>query len=52
MIDGLRWMARWGATQVWVNTPEQNTGAVGFYERMGFELHPPGLQVLELDLGQ
>ena len=52
VIDGLRWMARWGATQVWVNTPEQNTGAVGFYERMGFELHPPGLQVLELDLGQ
>lgn len=52
VIDGLRWMARWGATQVWVNTPQQNTGALRFYESLGFELNPPGLQVLELDLGQ
>ena len=52
VVDGLRWLARWGATQTWVNTSQQNTGALRFYERLGFELHPPGLQVLELDLGR
>ena len=51
VIDGLKWMARWGATQAWVNTPQQNTGALRLYERLGFEQVPPGLQVLELDLG-
>ena len=52
VVDGLRWMARWGATQAWVNTPQHNTGALRLYERLGFEQVPPGLQVLELDLGQ
>ena len=52
VIDGLKWMARWGATQAWVNTPQHNTGALRLYERLGFEQVPPGLQVLELDLGQ
>ena len=52
VVDGLRWMARWGATQAWVNTPQHNTGALKLYERLGFEQVPPGLQVLELDLGQ
>ena len=52
VIDGLRWMARWGATHAWVNTPQHNTGALRLYERLGFEQVPPGLQVLELDLGQ
>lgn len=47
VIDGLRWMARWGATQAWVNTPLHNTGALRLYERLGFEQVPPGLQVLE-----
>ena len=47
VIEGLRWMARWGATQAWVNTPQHNTGALRLYERLGFELIPPGLQVLE-----
>ena len=51
VIDGLKWMARWGATQAWVNTPQHNTGALRLYERLGFELIPPGLQVLELVLG-
>ena len=49
-IDGLTWMARRGATQAWVNTPLHNTGALRLYERLGFELVPPGLQVLELVL--
>lgn len=52
VMDGLRWMARWGATQAWVNTPEHNSGALRLYEHLGFEQVPPGLQVLELDLGQ
>ena len=47
VIDGLRWMARWGVTQAWVNTPQHNTGALRLYERLGFEQVPPGLQVLE-----
>jgi ribosomal protein S18 acetylase RimI-like enzyme len=47
VIDGLRWMARWGATQAWVNTPQHNTGALRLYEHLGFELVPPGLQVME-----
>lgn len=52
VIDGLRWMARWGTTQAWVNTPQHNTEAVRLYERLGFEQVPPGLQVLELGLGE
>ena len=51
VIDGLVWMARRGATQAWVNTPQHNTAALRLYERLGFELIPPGLQVLELVLG-
>ncbi len=50
VIDGLRWMARRGATQAWVNTPQHNTGALRLYERLGFEQVPPGLQVLEMAL--
>ncbi|WP_419849665.1 GNAT family N-acetyltransferase [Candidatus Poriferisocius sp.] len=52
IIDGLRWMARWGATHAWVNTPQHNTRALRLYGRLGFEQVPPGLQVLELRLGQ
>ena len=50
VIDGLAWMARWGATQVWVNTPHHNASALRLYERLGFEPVTPGLQVLELTL--
>ncbi len=50
VIDGLRWMGRWGVSQAWVNTPHHNSGALRLYERLGFELVPPGLQVLELNL--
>ena len=52
VMDGLKWMARWGATHVWVNTPQHNTGALRLYERLGFEQVPSGLQVLELSLGE
>lgn len=52
VMDGLRWMARCGATQAWVNTPMHNTGALRLYERLGFELVPPGLQVLELSVDE
>ena len=50
VIDGLRWMARWGATQAWVNTPQHNAGALRLYEHLGFEQVSPGLQVLEIVL--
>lgn len=50
VMDGLRWMARWGATHVWVNTPEHNTGALRLYRSLGFEQVPPSLQVLEMVL--
>ncbi len=52
VINGLRWMARWGATHAWVNTPQHNAGALRLYGRLGFEQVSPGLQVLEMDLGQ
>ncbi len=50
VMDGLKWMARWGASHAWVNTPQHNLGALRLYEHLGFEQVPPGLQVLEIDL--
>ncbi len=50
VIDSLRWMARWGTAQAWVNTPHSNTAALALYERLGFDQVAPGLQVLEMDL--
>lgn len=44
--DGLRWLRRWGAKEVLVNTQETNTAAVRLYERLGFHQQADGLAVL------
>jgi GNAT superfamily N-acetyltransferase len=50
LIDGLRWMRRWGARHAVVNTQESNTAALGLYEKLGFRRQPAGLAVLETAL--
>ena len=40
VVDGLRWLRRWGAKEVLVNTQEANEAAVQLYEPLGFELRP------------
>lgn len=52
VVDGLRWLRRWGAKEVLVNTQEGNTSAVRLYERLGFRLRDDGLAVLRRALGQ
>ena len=52
VVDGLRWLRRWGAKEVLVNTQEGNEPAVRLYEALGFELRPEGLAVLRLALGE
>lgn len=46
VVDGLRWLRRWGAKEVLVNTQVGNEAAVRLYERLGFRLQPEGLAVL------
>lgn len=46
VVDGLRWLRRWGAKEVLVNTQEGNTAAVRLYEHLGFRRQPEGLAVL------
>lgn len=48
--DGLRWLRRWGAREVLVNTQESNTGALALYRALGFDHEPRGLAVLRRDL--
>lgn len=48
--DGLRWLRRWGAREVLVNTQESNAGALALYEALGFDRQPEGLAVLRRDL--
>ena len=52
VVDGLRWLRRWGAKEVLVNTQEGNDAAVRLYERLGFRLQPDGLAVLRRALGE
>ncbi len=52
VVDGLRWLRRWGAKEVLVNTQVGNDPAVHLYEALGFELRPDGLAVLRLALGE
>lgn len=52
VVDGLRWLRRWGATEVLVNTQEGNEAAVRLYERLGFHRQPDGLAVLRRSLGE
>ncbi|MBK9179933.1 MAG: GNAT family N-acetyltransferase [Acidimicrobiales bacterium] len=46
VIDGLRWMRRWGADQAVVNTQTDNDAALALYLALGFRLEPGGLAVL------
>lgn len=50
VADGLRWLRRWGAKEVLVNTQESNTDAVRLYERLGFRMQADGLAVLRRGL--
>ena len=52
VVDGLRWLRRWGAKEVLVNTQEGNDAAVRLYEALGFRLQPDGLAVLRRALGE
>jgi ribosomal protein S18 acetylase RimI-like enzyme len=51
VIDGLRWLRRWGVKQVLVNTQEANEPAVALYRHLGFRLQPEGLAVLRRRVG-
>ena len=51
LLDGLRWLRRWGARDALVNTQEGNVRSLRLYQRVGFVLQPDGLTVLRLDLG-
>ncbi|HEY9557648.1 MAG TPA: GNAT family N-acetyltransferase, partial [Acidimicrobiales bacterium] len=51
VLDGLRWLRRWGARDVLVNTQEENTAAVSLYQRLGFRLEADGLAVLHRRVG-
>jgi ribosomal protein S18 acetylase RimI-like enzyme len=50
VADGLRWLRRWGAHEVLVNTQVGNGPALALYEALGFRLQPDGLAVLRRDL--
>jgi GNAT superfamily N-acetyltransferase len=45
--DGLRWLRRWRAHQVFVNTQVDNEPALQLYAAAGFVALPEGLRVLE-----
>jgi GNAT superfamily N-acetyltransferase len=50
LVDGLRWLRRWGARDALVNTQEGNERSLRLYQRTGFVLQPEGLAVLRYDL--
>lgn len=50
VVDGLRWLRRWGAHEVLVNTQIDNHAALALYEALGFRRRPDGLAVLRRDL--
>ncbi|MCP3936945.1 MAG: GNAT family N-acetyltransferase [Actinomycetia bacterium] len=50
ILDGLRWMRRWGARHALVNTQVVNERAHSLYLHLGFVAEPHGLTVLEADL--
>lgn len=50
VLDGLRWLRRWGSREVLVNTQVGNDAAVALYEALGFCIQPEGLAVLRRDL--
>jgi GNAT superfamily N-acetyltransferase len=50
VVDGLRWLRRWGAREVFVNTQVDNAAALALYDALGFRLQPHGLAVLRREL--
>jgi ribosomal protein S18 acetylase RimI-like enzyme len=50
VLDGLRWLRRWGAREVLVNTQEDNFTALALYEALGFRRQPDGLAVLRREV--
>jgi ribosomal protein S18 acetylase RimI-like enzyme len=50
VVDGLRWLRRWRAERVVVNTQLDNAAALTLYERLGFHRQPVGLSVLSTGL--
>ena len=46
VLDGVRWLARWHARSVLVNTQESNATALALYESLHFRRKPEGLEVL------
>lgn len=50
VLDGVRWLARWRARTVLVNTQESNASALALYESLHFRLKPQGLTVLSTTL--
>jgi ribosomal protein S18 acetylase RimI-like enzyme len=49
--DSLLWSQRRGCTTLFVNTQETNARALSLYLRLGFELEPIGLAVLQFQIG-
>jgi len=52
VVDGLRWLRRWGAKEVLVNTQLGNDAAVRLYESLGFRHREEGLAVLRLTMAE
>ncbi|HZA00248.1 MAG TPA: GNAT family N-acetyltransferase, partial [Acidimicrobiales bacterium] len=50
LLDGLRWLRRWGARDALVNTQQGNDRSLRLYQRTGFVLQPGGLRVLRIEL--
>lgn len=50
LVDGLRWLRRWGARDALVNTQEDNDRSLRLYLRSGFVLQPDDLAVLRRSL--
>jgi GNAT superfamily N-acetyltransferase len=51
LVDGLHWLARWGAHDALVNTQLGNERSLRLYLRTGFVPEPSGLAVLRCDFG-
>lgn len=50
VLDGVRWLRRWGSHEVLVNTQLDNQPALDLYEHLGFRRQADGLAVLRREL--